>query len=102
MKCVHQYITLRLWPRKAQLTLGAKYVAVEARNPATPTRGNIEITDSGLDVRRDSVPIELRIFIDEVRRRFIAQLPIQNDLFKILGKRVGFFQIMRIAKLGHK
>jgi len=28
--------SLPLWPRKAQLTLGTKYVAVEACNPLTP------------------------------------------------------------------
>ena len=59
---------------KGAFTLGTKYVAVEACNPPTPARGDIEITDSGLDVRRDAVPIKLRIFIDEVCRRFIAKL----------------------------
>src|SRR6516162_2016841 len=44
--------TLWLWPRMAQLTLGTKYVAVEACNPPTPTRGNIEVIDSGLCAER--------------------------------------------------
>jgi hypothetical protein len=48
--------SLRLWSRMAQLALGTKYVTVEACNPPASARGNIEITDSGLDVRRDSVP----------------------------------------------
>ena len=43
--------SLRLWSRMAQLTLSTKYVTVEARNPPASARGNIEITDSGLDVR---------------------------------------------------
>ena len=83
--------TLRLWPRMAQLTLGTKYVAVEARNPLTPARGHIEVADSGLDVRRDVVPIELRILIDQVRRRSIAELPVQTSLFKFVVKRIGLF-----------
>src|SRR5262245_27489154 len=88
-----------LWPRKAQLTLRTKYVAVEACNPPTPSRGNIEVIDSGLDVRRDVVPIKLRIFIDDVRRRLVAELPVQTNLFKFVVKRIGFPQIVRIAKL---
>jgi hypothetical protein len=56
----------------AQLALGTRYVTVEACNPPASARGHIEITDSGLDVRRDSVPIKLRIFIDDVCWRFIG------------------------------
>jgi hypothetical protein len=44
-------ISLRLWSRMAQLALSTKYVTVEACNPPASARGNIEITDSGLDVR---------------------------------------------------
>src|SRR5215471_1119555 len=91
--------TLWLWPRMAQLTLGTKYVAVEACNPPAPTRGNIEVIDSSLDVRRDVVPIKLRIFIDDVRRRLIAELLVQTSLFKFVVKRIGFSQIVRIPKL---
>src|SRR5262249_24971258 len=88
-----------LRPPMAQLTLGTKYVAVEAGDPPTPARGNIEVTDSGLDVRRDVVPIKLRIFIDDVGRRLVAELPVQTNLFKFVVKRIGFSQIVRIAKL---
>src|SRR6516162_168638 len=91
--------TLWLWPRMAQLTLRTKYVAVEACNPPTPTRSNIEVIDSGLDVRRNVVPIKLRIFIDDVRRRLVTELPVQTNLFKFVVKRIGFSQIVRIAKL---
>src|SRR5262245_2876999 len=89
----------RLWSRVVQLTLGTKYVAVEARNPPAPARGYVEVIDSGLDVRRDVVPIKLRIFIDDVRRRLIAELPVQTSFFKFVEKRIGFSQIVRIAKL---
>jgi len=73
-----------------QLTLSTKYVAVEARNPPTPTRGNIEVANRGLDVWRDFVPIKLRIFIHDVRRRLIAEPLVQTDLFKFVVKRIGF------------
>src|SRR5262245_34682687 len=82
-----------------QLTLGTKYVAVAACNPLTPAGGHVEIADGRLDMRRDIVPIELRIFVDEVRRRFIAELPVQADLFKFMVKRIGFPQVMAIAEL---
>src|SRR5262249_28704624 len=87
------------WLPKGRLPPRPKYVVVEACNPPTPTRGNIEVIDSGLDVRRDVVPIKLRIFIDDVRRRLVAELPVQTNLFKFVVKRIGFSQIVRIAKL---
>src|ERR1700747_2481791 len=91
--------SLRLWSRMAQLMLSTKYVTVEACNPPASARGNIEIIDSGLDVRRDSVPIKLRIFIDDVCWRFIAELLVQTNLFKFVVERIGFSQIVWIAKL---
>src|ERR1700704_2509465 len=90
---------LRLWSRKVQLALGAKDVAVEACNPTTPARRDVEIADGGLDMWRDAVPIKLRIFIHEVRRRFIPELLVQTTLFKFVVKGVGFSQIMRVTKL---
>ena len=91
--------SLRLWPRMAQLTLSTKYVTVEACNPPASARGNIEIIDSGLDVWRDSVLIKLRIFIDDVCWRFIAELLVQTNLFKFVVERIGLSQIVGIAKL---
>src|SRR6266436_1655265 len=90
---------LWLWSRMAQLTLSTKYVTVEVCNPPASARGNIEITDSGLDVRRDSVPIKLRIFIDDVCWRLIAELLVQTNFFKFVVERIGFSQIVGIAKL---
>src|SRR3954467_1445528 len=89
---------LRLRSRQAHLALGAKDVAVEAGNPATPARRDVEITDGGLDMWRDAVPIKLRISIHEVRRRFIPELLVQPTLFKFVVKGVGFSQIIRVAK----
>src|SRR5260370_9515251 len=83
----------------AQLKLSTKYVPVEACNPPASARGNIEITDSRLDVRRDSVPIKLRIFIDHVCWRFIADLLVQTNLFKFIVDRIDFSQLVGIAKL---
>jgi len=91
-----------LWSGKAQLTFGAKDVTVEARNPLTSARCNIEIIDGVLDIRRDLVPIKLRILIDNVCRRIIPELLVKANLFKFEVKRIGFSQIMRIAKLANE
>ena len=53
-------------------------------------------------MRRDAVPIKLGIFVDEVRWRFIPELLVQTNLFKFVVKRIGFSQIVRIAKLTDK
>jgi len=44
----------------------------------------------------------LRILIDEVGWRFIAELLVETNLFKFVVKRIGFSQIVRIAKLADK
>src|SRR5260370_30635825 len=88
--------------RQAKLALGTKYVAVEAGNPPTPARGDIEVADSSIDMWTDPVPIKPGIFIDEIRRRFIAELLVQTNFFKFVEKCIGFSQVVRIAKLTDK
>ena len=63
--------------RQADLALGAKDIAVEAAIQP-PARRDVEITNGGLDMGRDAVPIELRILVDEVRGGFIPELPVQS------------------------
>jgi hypothetical protein len=41
----------------------------------------------------------LRVFVDQVRRRCVAELPIQADFLEFVVERIGFPQIMRIAQL---
>ena len=55
-----------------------------------------------MDMRTDIVPIKFRIFIDEVGRRFIAELPVQTNFFKFVEECIGFPQVVRIAKLTDK
>ena len=55
-----------------------------------------------MDMRTDVVPIKLRIFIDEISRRFIAELPVQTNFFKFVEECIGFSQVVRIAKLTDK
>jgi hypothetical protein len=51
---------------------------------------------------KDTVPIELRVFVEEVRRGFIAELSVEPILFKFVVQRIGFSQIIGIAKLADK
>src|SRR5262245_23610082 len=90
---------LRLWSRKARLAFGTKYVAVKAGDPPASARRDVEIMDGRLDMRRDVVPVKLRILVDEIRRRFITELPVQANFFEFVIKRVYFSQIVRITKL---
>ena len=81
------------------LVFGAKDVAVEAVDPLAPARGHIEVADGLRNIGGHISPIELRIFVDQVRGRFVAELPVQADFLKLVVERVGFPQIVRIAEL---
>ncbi len=52
---------LPLRAEQAEIALGAEYVAVKARDPLAAARRDVEITNGGLNVRRDAVVIELWI-----------------------------------------
>src|SRR3954465_13284666 len=89
---------LRLRSRQAHLALGAKDIAVEAGDPAPPARRDVEITNGGLDMGRDAVPIELRILVHEISRSFIPELLFQSALLEFVVEGVGFSQIIWVAK----
>src|SRR6266508_2727974 len=86
-------------PRQADVAFGPKHVAVEVRDPLPAARRHIEITDGGLDARRNAVPVELRIAVDEVRGRAVAELAVQAGLLELVVERVGLAQIVRVAEL---
>ena len=79
--------------------LSAEYITVKIVDPLSPIRGYIEEVNSVLNVRRDFVPVELRVFIDQVRRRCVAKLSIQADFLEFVVERIGLPKIMRIAEL---
>ncbi len=49
-----------------------------------PARGDIEIAYGALNLRGDVVPIELRVLVNDVGRRFVAELPVQPDFPKLM------------------
>src|SRR4051812_7850677 len=85
--------------REAQFTFGSKYVAVEGCYPLAPARGELEITYRGLDLGRDRVPVELRIFVDDVRRRVVTEPLVETDLLEFVEQRIGLLQVAGIAEL---
>src|SRR6516225_11015122 len=90
---------LALRSAKTEIALGAKYIAIEICNPLPPARGEIEIADCALNVRRDALPVELRIEIGEIRRRSVAELLIHADLFELVIECIRLAQVMRVAEL---
>jgi hypothetical protein len=87
------------WRAAAAKAFGAKDVAVQIGDPLPSVRCDFKIADRALDMRRYEVPKEFRIAIYDVGRRIIAELFILPDFFEFVIKRVGFTQIIRIAKL---
>src|SRR4029079_18034717 len=88
-----------LGTREAQFTFSPEYVAVEGCHPLAPARCELEITYRGLDLWSDRVPVELRIFVDDVRRRVVTELLVETDLFKFVEQGIGLFQVAGIAEL---
>src|SRR4029077_15269751 len=96
----------RLLPRisalrtaQAQVALRAKKIAVEIGDPLPSVGRDIEVADRAFDLCRYVAPEKLRIEVDEVSRRRITELLVHPDLFKLVVKRIGLAQIMRIAEL---
>ena len=63
---------------------------VKAGDPLPAARRHIEIADGFADVGRDFIPVELRVFVDQVRRRCVAKLPVQADFLEFVVERIGF------------
>jgi hypothetical protein len=70
--------------QQVQIALGTKHIAIEAGNPLTPAGSEVEVTDSGLSVRKNTGPIELGILVIEVGWCFIAELLVHPGLFKFV------------------
>src|SRR6201987_5050573 len=78
----------QLRARKIHLTLCSENVTVEVRNPLTPARGDIEVAYSRLNLRSNIVPVEVRVFVDNVCRRIIAKRFIQTNFLKFVEQRI--------------
>src|SRR5258708_826165 len=81
------------------LTFGAEHVAVKARNPLASARRHVEVTYFSLNMRRHTVPIKLRVAVDDVGGRFVAKLAIHAYLFEFMVERVCFPEVVGISEL---
>src|ERR1700760_2618717 len=75
---------LLLWPRQRNLALGTEDVAVEIGDPLPAARGDVEIADRSLHVRRNAVPVELRIEVHDIGGRRIAELAVDPGLLELM------------------
>src|ERR1700692_4544257 len=90
---------LPLRPRQRNVAFGAEDVAVEVGDPLAAARGLVEIADFGLDMRRHAFPVELRVAIDDVGGRIIAELAVDADFFELVVEGVGFSEVVGISEL---
>jgi hypothetical protein len=82
-----------------KVAFGAKNIGVEIGNPLPAVRRDVEIANGGLNVWRHAVPVELRIFVDDVGGAVVAELAVEAGFFELVIERVGLANIMRIAEL---
>lgn len=59
---------LPLRPRQRDRLFGTEHVGVKVRDPTPSARRHVEIAYFGLDLRRHTVPVELRVAMDDVGR----------------------------------
>src|SRR5699024_941835 len=69
---------------QSDLALRAEDVAVKIRDPLTTACRHVQAIDGALDVRRNHIPVELRIAVDDVGRRFIAELAVDTDFLELV------------------
>src|ERR1700710_472060 len=88
--------------RQVQLALRAENIGIKVRYPLASARCDIEIADRRLNLRSDVIPIELRVLVDDVCRRIVAELFVQTDFFKFVEQCICLFEVVGIAELTDK
>src|SRR5215469_11780024 len=81
------------------VAFGAKNIGVGIGDPLPAVRRDVEIANGGLNVWRHAVPVELRIFVDDVGGAVVAELAVEAGFFELVIERVRLADIMRIAEL---
>src|SRR2546430_6056703 len=78
--------TSRLRSCERNVAFGAKDIGIEIGNPLPAVRRDVEIANGGLNVGRHAVPVELRIFVDDVGGALVAELAGEARLLSLLFK----------------
>src|SRR5262249_44140875 len=81
------------------VAFGAKNIGVEIGNPLPAVRRDVEIAKGRLNVWRHAVPVELRIFVDDVGGTVVAELAVGGGFFELVIERVGLAGVIRVAQL---
>jgi hypothetical protein len=76
-----------------------QHMVMEIGNPLPAGNGQAQIFDALVEMHRDRVPKEFRIFVDEIGRRRIAELAVHADFFKFIKQRVDLLGVHGIAEL---
>ena len=77
----------------------AENVVVQIGDPLTTRDGQVEILHAVFDMHRDAVPEKIRILVNQIRRRGIAELAVHSDLFEFDVECVGLAGIHGVAEL---
>src|ERR1700687_2875027 len=76
-----------------------QHMVMKVGNPLAAGNGQVQVLDALVEVHRDTVPKEFRIFIDEIGGGGISELSGYVGFFKIIEKRVSLLCVHWISKL---
>src|ERR1700694_1248615 len=76
-----------------------RHMGMEVGNPLAAGNGQVQVLDALVEVHRDTVPKEFRIFIDEIGGGRGSELPFHAYFFKFIEKRVYLLCVHWISKL---
>ena len=79
--------------------LGAPDVVMQIGDPLAAGGGHRQIFDALLDMGRDQFGKELRIFVDQIGGRLVAELTVAADLLEFGEEGVRLLRIERVAEL---
>src|SRR6266481_2692687 len=76
-----------------------QHVMMEVGDPLAAGNGQAQVFDPLVEVARNAVPEEFRIFVDEIGGGRISELPVHADLLEFIEQRVDLLGVHWIAKL---
>src|SRR5262249_53651125 len=88
-----------LRPAQTDVTFSAKDIGIKVCDPLATAASDVEMTDGDLHVLGDAVPVELRVFVDEIGGVVVAELAIAASLLELVVEGVGLADVMGIAEL---
>lgn len=87
----------RLRAHSSAIVLDGEDMAVKGRGPSLRLHGQIEITQRVAQIALNLAPIELRIMVDQIGRRAIAELLVNAGFGEFVKERVQLAGIERVT-----